>query len=39
MVVSGELQNQENVVNIVAEEVEDYSHWIRTLPRNSRDFH
>lgn len=39
MVVSGELQNQEGVINVVAEEVEDYSHWIRRLPRKSRDFH
>jgi error-prone DNA polymerase len=39
MVVSGELQSQEGVVNVVAEQIEDYSHLIRTLPRNSRDFH
>ncbi|HEY4369171.1 MAG TPA: error-prone DNA polymerase [Steroidobacteraceae bacterium] len=39
MVVSGELQSQEGVINVVANEVEDYSHWVRTLPRNSRDFH
>ena len=39
MVVSGELQSQEGVVHIVAAAVEDYSHWVRTLPRNSRDFH
>jgi error-prone DNA polymerase len=39
MVVSGELQSQEGVVHVVAAAVEDYSHWVRTLPRNSRDFH
>ena len=39
MVVSGELQSQEGVVHVVAEQVEDYSHLIRTLPRKSRDFH
>jgi error-prone DNA polymerase len=39
MVVSGELQNQEGVVHVVAAQVEDYSHWVRTLPRKSRDFH
>ncbi|MFL6618019.1 MAG: error-prone DNA polymerase [Povalibacter sp.] len=39
MVVEGELQSEQGVVHIVAEKVEDFSHWVRTLPRNSRDFH
>ena len=39
MVVTGELQNVESVVHVVATEVEDYSHWVRMLPRKSRDFH
>lgn len=39
MVVTGELQSLESVVHIVATELEDYSHWVRTLPRKSRDFH
>jgi error-prone DNA polymerase len=39
MVVTGELQSQESVVHVVAERIEDYSHWVRALPRNSRDFH
>ena len=39
MVVIGELQNQEGVVHIVARLVEDYSEWVRAIPRNSRDFH
>jgi error-prone DNA polymerase len=37
MRVTGELQSQENVVHVVAHEVEDYSDWVRKLP--SRDFH
>jgi error-prone DNA polymerase len=39
MVVTGELQSVDSVVHVVATEVEDYSHWVRTLPRKSRDFH
>ena len=39
MVVCGELQSVESVVHVVATGVEDYSHWVRTLPRKSRDFH
>lgn len=39
LVVIGELQSQESVIHVVAERIEDYSHWVRALPRNSRDFH
>jgi error-prone DNA polymerase len=39
MIVTGELQSQEGVVHVVAERIEDYSHWVRAMPRNSRDFH
>jgi len=39
MIVEGELQSQEGVTHIVAQRVEDFSHWIKSLPRNSRDFH
>ena len=39
MVVQGELQREESVIHVVADSVEDYSHWVRTLPRKSRDFH
>ena len=39
MVVTGELQSQDNVTHVVATSIESYSHWIRNLPRNSRDFH
>lgn len=39
MIVRGELQSQDSVIHVIAEQVEDFSHWVRTLPRNSRDFH
>jgi len=39
MVVTGELQRQEGVVNVIAEQVDDHSNWVRRLPRNSRDFY
>ncbi|HEY6640907.1 transcriptional repressor LexA [Povalibacter sp.] len=39
MIVEGELQSQEGVVHVVAQRVHDFSHWVRSLPRNSRDFH
>ncbi|MGH8187363.1 MAG: error-prone DNA polymerase, partial [Steroidobacteraceae bacterium] len=39
MVVTGELQSQEGVIHVVAQSIEDCSHWARALPRNSRDFH
>jgi error-prone DNA polymerase len=39
MVVSGALQTQEGVTHVVAETIENYSHWIADVPRNSRDFH
>lgn len=39
MIVSGELQSQHGVIHVVAERIEDYTHWVRSLPRNSRDFH
>ncbi len=39
MVVSGALQMQEGVTHVVAETIENYSHWIADVPRNSRDFH
>ncbi|HMN43593.1 MAG TPA: error-prone DNA polymerase [Povalibacter sp.] len=38
MAVEGELQNQDGVVHVVAERVEDLTPWVRSLPRNSRDF-
>jgi error-prone DNA polymerase len=38
MIVSGELQSQDGVIHVVADCIEDYSHWIANLPRDSRDF-
>jgi error-prone DNA polymerase len=39
MLVSGQLQNQDNVVHVVARQIEDMTAWVRAIPRNSRDFH
>jgi error-prone DNA polymerase len=39
MVVTGTLQSHEGVTHVVAETIENYSHWIADVPRNSRDFH
>ncbi|HKU14443.1 MAG TPA: error-prone DNA polymerase [Steroidobacteraceae bacterium] len=39
LVVFGELQNEQGVIHVVARHVEDYTHWVRRLPRKSRDFH
>ncbi|MFO7305944.1 MAG: error-prone DNA polymerase [Gammaproteobacteria bacterium] len=38
MVVSGTLQSQDGLIHVVAEQIEDYSHWIVHVPRTSRDF-
>ena len=39
LIVSGQLQNEQGVIHVVAQRVEDYSHWVERLPRKSRDFH
>lgn len=39
LIVYGALQNEEGVIHVVAQRVEDYSHWVERLPRKSRDFH
>lgn len=39
MLVTGELQNQDGVLHVVATHIEDMTRWIRAIPRNSRDFH
>ena len=39
LIVHGALQNEEGVIHVVAQRVEDYSHWVERLPRKSRDFH
>lgn len=38
MVVQGELQNEMNVIHVIAEKVRDYSHWLGRLSTKSRDF-
>ena len=37
--VFGRLAQTKGVIHVVARHVEDYSHWVRRLPRKSRDFH
>ena len=39
LIVSGQLQNEQGVIHVVAQHAEDYSHWVERLPRKSRDFH
>jgi DNA-directed DNA polymerase III PolC len=39
LVVQGELQNERGVIHVVAQCVEDFTHWVHRLPRKSRDFH
>ena len=39
LIVHGALQNEKGVIHVVAQRVEDYSHWVERLPRKSRDFH
>jgi error-prone DNA polymerase len=39
LIVHGALQNEQGVIHVVAQRVEDYSHWVERLPRKSRDFH
>ena len=38
LIVSGTLQNRENVVHVVARTLHDRSGWLAELPRRSRDF-
>jgi error-prone DNA polymerase len=38
MIVQGELQNEMNVIHVIAEKVRDYSHWLGRLKAESRDF-
>lgn len=38
MVVDGTLQSAHHVIHIVAHTVQDYSHWLRRLRTDSRDF-
>jgi error-prone DNA polymerase len=39
LVVEGELQNEMNVVHVVATKCRDYSHWLGRIQTDSRDFH
>jgi error-prone DNA polymerase len=39
MIVSGELQSEQGVINLVARDVSDCSHWLGRLQTDSRDFH
>lgn len=39
LVARGRLQRQQGITHVMAEGVEDYSHWVGALPRLSRDFH
>jgi error-prone DNA polymerase len=39
MLVEGQLQRQEGVSHVVARRIDDMTTWVRSLPRNSRDFH
>jgi error-prone DNA polymerase len=39
MVARGELQSEQNVINVIARQVEDYSSWLGSLQTGSRDFH
>jgi error-prone DNA polymerase len=38
IVITGRLQSQENVINVIAEAAEDCSHWASEIARHSRDF-
>ncbi len=39
MVVSGQLQSEQGVINVIARRVEDRSAWLGGLKADSRDFH
>ena len=39
MIVQGRLQREQGVINIIAEKVRDYSHWLGRIRAESRDFH
>jgi error-prone DNA polymerase len=38
MVVQGELQNEMNVIHVIARKMRDYSHWLGRVLTDSRDF-
>lgn len=39
MVVQGQMQSQEGVIDIISQKVQDYSAWLGELATSSRDFH
>lgn len=39
MVVDGELQSEQDVINVVVRRVHNYSRWLGELETSSRDFH
>ena len=38
MIVQGQLQSESGVINVIAEKVRDYSHWLGHVKTDSRDF-
>jgi error-prone DNA polymerase len=39
MLVEGRLQSEQNVINVIARRIHDYSEWLGQLQTSSRDFH
>jgi hypothetical protein len=39
MLVEGELQSEQDVINVVARKVHNYTGWLGELQTSSRDFH
>ena len=39
LLVSGTVQRESSVLHLIAGRLEDYSHWLESLPSKSRDFH
>ncbi len=39
LLVSGTVQHESSVLHLIAGRLEDYSHWLESLPTKSRDFH
>ena len=38
LIVQGQLQSESGVINVIAENVRDYSHWLGKVRTDSRDF-
>jgi error-prone DNA polymerase len=39
MVVEGQLQSEQGVINVIVDDVQDRTAWLGTTPTRSRDFH